>query len=376
MAKRKYLSDDDLRIILESDEFVRSDEDEECADFSSDDSIKDPGYNPSPNTSENEEDDEVVENIEEVIQDLQLEEESEELDRQSPEVPEIFKWTEYEGRHKTFTFTGNSGLQIDVAEDITPFDAFTLFVDDEIINIIVVETNRYAEQKFNNNQTKSKSRMTKWVPTDSEEIKKFLGLLIWMGLVRLGSIPSYWSTSDIYKNNVAAKIMSRNRFELLLSNIHFSNNEEIPQGDRLGKIQPLIDALQKKFQDIMIPAQDFVIDETLIPWRGRLVFRQYIPNKAHRYGIKLFKLCSTEGYTWSSKIYSGKSENYTKRVGLGRTVCEELSKGLLNQGRTLFVDNFYTSYELALSFLHQNTHVVGTLKSNKNICHEKFYTLN
>lgn len=178
MAKRKYLSDDELRIILESDEFFRSDEDEECADFSSDDSTKDPGYSPSPNTLENEEDDEVAENIEEVIQDLQLEEESEESDSQSPEVPEIVKWAEYEGRHKSFTFTGNSGLQIDLAEDITPFDAFSLFVDDEIINIIVVETNRYAEQKLNNNQTKSKSRMKKWVSTDSEEVKKCLGLLI------------------------------------------------------------------------------------------------------------------------------------------------------------------------------------------------------
>ena len=80
IAKRKYLSDADLRIILESDEFLRSDENEKCADFSSDDSIKDPGYNPSSNTSENEEDDEVVENMEDIIQDLQLEEESEELD--------------------------------------------------------------------------------------------------------------------------------------------------------------------------------------------------------------------------------------------------------------------------------------------------------
>lgn len=101
-----------------------------------------------------------------------------------------------------------------------------------------------------------------------------------------------------------------------------------------------------------------------------------IPNKAHRYGIKLFKLYSTEGYTWSSKVYSEKSEHYTRSVGIDRTVCEELSQRLPNQGRTLFVDNFYTSYELTLSFLHQNTHVVDTLRANKNICHENFYMLN
>lgn len=36
----------------------------------------------------------------------------------------------------------------------------------------------------------------------------------------------------------------------------------------------------------------------------------------------------------------------------------------LNEGRTLFVDNFYTSYELALKFLNSKTHV-GTVRYNK-----------
>ncbi|XP_055918325.1 piggyBac transposable element-derived protein 4-like [Eupeodes corollae] len=111
-----------------------------------------------------------------------------------------------------------------------------------------------------------------------------------------------------------------------------------------------------------------VIDETVIPWRGRLVFRQYIPNKAHPYGIKLFNLCSTEGFTWSTKIYSGKSSTGVREVGLAKNVCEELSSLLKGEGRTLFVDNFYTSYELARSMLDQKTHVVGTLRANKKFC--------
>jgi len=35
------------------------------------------------------------------------------------------------------------------------------------------------------------------------------------------------------------------------------------------------------------------------------------------------------------------------------------------QGRTLYIDNFYTSYELAISCLNRKTHVVGTLRNNK-----------
>jgi hypothetical protein len=43
------------------------------------------------------------------------------------------------------------------------------------------------------------------------------------------------------------------------------------------------------------------VTETMVPFRGRLLFRKYIPGKTHKYGIKLLKLCGTNGYTqgWS-----------------------------------------------------------------------------
>ena len=98
--------------------------------------------------------------------------------------------------------------------------------------------------------------------------------------------------------------MSRNRFQLLLSVLPFSNNETAESGNYLAKIQTLIDMLQINFQNLCCIEEDIVIDETLLPWKGRLTFRQYIPNKTHRYGAKLFKLCSLVGYTWLVKEYS------------------------------------------------------------------------
>lgn len=46
----------------------------------------------------------------------------------------------------------------------------------------------------------------------------------------------------------------------------------------------------------------------MIPFRGRLLFRQYIPDKRHKYGIKVFKICDTTGYTYSVEIYTGKTD--------------------------------------------------------------------
>jgi len=36
----------------------------------------------------------------------------------------------------------------------------------------------------------------------------------------------------------------------------------------------------------MEPDEDLAVDE-MVPFRGRLGFRQYIPRKSHKYGIKL-----------------------------------------------------------------------------------------
>ena len=150
-----------------------------------------------------------------------------------------------------------------------------------------------------------------------------------------------------------AEKMSHNRFQLLLSYIHFSNKEESLPSNRLAKIATMLDLMNENLQSLYQSGEEVVIDETLIPWQGRLVFRQYIPNKAHKYEIKLFKLCSIEGYTYNLSVYTAQSQDGTRQVGLAKKVCTNLMSSLLNKGRTLYVDNFYTSYELATSFLCQ-----------------------
>ncbi|GBP90599.1 DNA ligase 4 [Eumeta japonica] len=58
---------------------------------------------------------------------------------------------------------------------------------------------------------------------DENEMKKFLSLLIWMGLRRLHKVSNYWSHNVLYENTVARSTMSRNRFELLLRCWYFED---------------------------------------------------------------------------------------------------------------------------------------------------------
>lgn len=121
-------------------------------------------------------------------------------------------------------------------------------------------------------------------------------------------IESYWSFKSRYSNKVASNTMSRNRLELLLRFWHFADNKKAPQGDRIYKIRDLVERVVKNYHETMEPGEYMAIDESMVPFRGRLIFNQYIPGKAHKYGVKLFKVCEANGYTHDIEVYAGKSQ--------------------------------------------------------------------
>lgn len=289
--------------------------------------------------------------------------------QQSEEQPFIPNelWSEPVGNHMLFSYNGESGIKpeyVAAVVDASPLDFYSLFVDNEILDILVAETNLYATQELTLSEDIAPySRMHGWSPTDRNEMKCFLGLLGYMGLVKMPTIRNYWCKKQIYENSFASGVMTRNRFELLLKMWHFSDNQACPEGNRIFKIEPLIDLFIEKCQEVYTPGSVVCIDETLIPFRGRLLMKQYIPNKTHKYGLKMFKLCCNNGFTWNMKLYSGKEKDATASVPT--KVVMKLSEKLLNAGRTIVTDNYYTSLELANKLLDKQTHLLGTLRSNR-----------
>jgi hypothetical protein len=104
--------------------------------------------------------------------------------------------------------------------------------------------------------------------------------------------------------------------------------------------------LLEKFQNNVTPKEAVCIDETLVPFRGRLSFRQFIKNKCHKFGIKLYKLCLEKGYTYNMTVYCGqdKVEGQTS----SQNVVLTLAKNLFNKGRTIYTDN--TSLQIIIFF--------------------------
>ena len=258
---------------------------------------------------------------------------------------------------KIFTFCGKPSPHISMPRNPSPSNVFRMLIDDEVVDLIARETNANAVRKLGR-------KADRWVKASHDDIYKFLGIVAYMGLVKLPKISDYWSQKELYKNRVVPAVMSRNRFQSLLRYFHVSDEGQCDPGDRLAKVRSIVELMQKKFTCLKVPGENVIIDESMIPFRGRLRFKQYIPGKRHKYGIKIYKLCDTEGYTYKMIVYAGKDVPVSIGTRVSDSVVFKLMESYTEEGRTLIVDNYYTNLQLAHQMLNKKTHLVGTLRKN------------
>ena len=112
--------------------------------------------------------------------------------------------------------------------------------------------------------------------------------------------------------------------------------------------------------------RDVTIDESLMLYKGKLGWIQYIPLKQARFGIKFYLLFeSKSGYVYDMIIYTGKETKINKRyenLPISFQIVMTLLKPLLGKGYCLTNDNFYTSPQLAELLLSHKTDCYGTVK--------------
>ncbi|VDI00918.1 Hypothetical predicted protein [Mytilus galloprovincialis] len=204
------------------------------------------------------------------------------------------------------------------------FDKFLKTEDDDLIDRIVDETNRYANQCQTTENPTRHARSNEWSPVSYAEMRAFIGLVLAMGIVKKTSIESYWEASGISETPNFRDVMSRNRFQAILRYLHCSDNTTaVPRGqpgyDPLHKINPVVEFFNEVFELNYRLSQNIVVDERIVGFKGRHVLKQYISNKkAHRWGAKLFVLAeSRTGYTHQINVYKGKRNTERHPNGQG-----------------------------------------------------------
>ena len=173
----------------------------------------------------------------------------------------------------------------------TPYDCFEYFVDEKFYKLIADQTNLYARNKNIN---------TKFM-TNTAEIRKFVGIVMQMSVIRHYSTRAYWGKNSI---DAVRNTMPCTQFETLRQNLHFNDNAQIIEDktnrnyDPLFKVRPLINIFNERFGSVPMPQRLCVDEQMCSTQMKKNPVRQYMPAKPHKWGTKLFVLCDSAGFSY------------------------------------------------------------------------------
>lgn len=103
----------------------------------------------------------------------------------------------------------------------------------------------------------------------------------------------------------------------------------------------------------------------MIKWTGRLSFKQYLPAKPIKRGIKVWMRCDSENaFLTDFDIYLGKGTANSEH-GLGHDVVTKLTRDLTGKYFRVFFYNYFTSVQLMQDLLADRIYACGTVRMNR-----------
>lgn len=140
---------------------------------------------------------------------------------------------------------------------------------------------KYVLDHVSNEDLKERSRLNNWKDTDKDEIYLFLAVTFLIARNQKLSLNECWSKDVLLNTPIFSNTMLRDRYLLLLRLLHFCDNTQQEEGDRLYKLDAILNDLKHCFRENFLPFQNLCIDESMVPFTSRLSFKQYIKGKRH-----------------------------------------------------------------------------------------------
>lgn len=149
----------------------------------------------------------------------------------------------------------NCGIRNCPPRNSSPFAYYYLFFTQLIWNMLVRETNVYANRlinsKRNSGDLATKTRLRKWVEITVSVMKHFFALLINMGIDKRNNLVDNWSTKKSLYAPFFPNTMSINRFQIISSMFRITATQPLIQRGRRGydlwnKVRPLLDNINKQ----------------------------------------------------------------------------------------------------------------------------------
>ncbi|GFN90867.1 PiggyBac transposable element-derived protein 4 [Plakobranchus ocellatus] len=152
-----------------------------------------------------------------------------------------------------------------------------------------------------------------------------------------------------------------------------------PLAECKDKIEPFINSLCARFQEIFTPLQDLSIDEMVVGYKGRWKFLQFNAAKPDKHLIKSFGLVdSVTGYVLNILTYFGHNTSYNPECDLGSGTAMKVFDTLLaNVGRghhVSIMDRLYATPILIDHMTNRSQYYTGTVQINRKHFHLELKT--
>jgi len=246
-----------------------------------------------------------------------------------------------------------------------PFELFSLFFTDEIMDTLVEWTNKHAEFYPPNEENEDPRP---WKPTYREELYAYIAVLIHMGITIEPAIEDYWKDLDTYGvAHIVKKYISITRFQQI--DRHFRASLPWPKDNKeprttFDRVKDLGEHIRLRCRQLYCPGTHLAVDETIQRFMGRAPEIVNIPSKPTPEGFKIWVLAN-EGYVldfiWHAKGDKkgpvDLDESFVDQEGFSKTQAVVLDLLLQKDTETderlyppgkhvVWLDNLFTSVKL------------------------------
>ncbi|XP_033943723.1 piggyBac transposable element-derived protein 4-like [Pseudochaenichthys georgianus] len=235
--------------------------------------------------------------------------------------------------------------------------AFELVISNTVLKIVLDMTNLEGRRVYGE----------EWKELDEMHLHACLGLLILAGVYKSKdeSTASLWDADT--GRNIFRATMSLGTFHIFSRVIRFDNRDTRAgrrERDKLAAIRTVWDKWVERLPLLYNPGPNVTVDERLVAFRGRCPFKQYMPSKPAKYGLKIWAACdANSSYALNLQVYTGKPVGGAPERNQGMRVVLDMAQGL--RGHNITCDNFFTSYDPGQELLKRKLTMVGTVRKNR-----------
>lgn len=276
-------------------------------------------------------------------------------------------------RHSSHNITTLPGVKGFARNAKTAAECWGNLFPDEMLEIIVKYTNQYIDTVKDNFIRERDGK-----PTDLIELKAFIGLLYLAGAYKSNRLllEELWGKNGdgIEKFGL---VMNVKRFKFMLRCLRFDDKttrSERKKVDCLAAIRDVFEMFVQNCKKCYTPGENLTIDEMLPGFRGRCSFRQYIPSKPNKYGIKMYALVDSRMvYTLNLEVYVGKQpEGPFQLSNKPSDVVMRMTEPVLGSERNIVADNWFTDFGLVNLLKQNKLSYVGTVRKDKRALPDAF----